>query len=341
MTESSFRLSRRDDYYLFGFAGLFLWTSFSLGLYLFLGGRHFLQAFVEKCLAQCSAIMTLSFSAMDGMRLSLSLGLFVLFLVSVAKSLSDVRRVRKFTRSLHKMEISPRFGRLLKECSLQSDRVFLFPSWLGFACTAGLFSPKIYVSTHLFDSLSDEEIKAVLRHEQCHTQRRDPLRGMLIGLFAQFFLFIPQAAGLLHRVKRDLELIADAHYLAFSPSPDALASALVKVRRDNLARSRIMTGFAEEDFLEERLNRLLNLKTGTAATTRTSRRTLNQMAAGLVLAFSLAFLILPLGNAFSKAAPWHCRHTSHESCCPSGGGGGTHTHCRSELGGTTKHSNYR
>ena len=115
MTESSFRLSRRDDYYLFGFVGLFLWTSFSLWLYLFLGGRHFLQAFVEKCLAQCSAIMTLSFSVMDGVRLSLSLGLFVLFLVSLAKSLSDVRHVRKFTRSLHKIEISPRFGRLLKE----------------------------------------------------------------------------------------------------------------------------------------------------------------------------------------------------------------------------------
>jgi len=341
MTESSFRLSRRDDYYLFGFVGLFLWTSFSLWFYLFLGGRHFLQAFVEKCLAQCSALMTLSFSAMDGVRLSLSLGLFVLLLVSLAKSLSDVRHVRKFTRSLHKMEIPPRFGRLLKECGLQSDRVFLFPSWLGFACTAGLFSPNIYVSTNLFDSLSDEEVKAVLRHEQCHAQRRDPLRGMLIGLFARFFFFIPQAARLLHGVRRDLELIADSHYLAFSPSPDTLASALVKVRRDNLARTRIMTGFAEEDFLEERLNRLLNLKTGSAATAWTSRRTLSQMATGLVLAISLAFLILPVGSAFPKVAPWVCRHTSHESCCPSGGGGGTHAHCRSELGGTAKTSNYR
>jgi len=341
MTESSFRLSRRDDYYLFGFVGLFLWTSFSLWFYLFLGGRHFLQAFVEKCLAQCSALMTLSFSAMDGVRLSLSLGLFVLLLVSLAKSLSDVRHVRKFTRSLHKMEIPPRFGRLLKECGLQSDRVFLFPSWLGFACTAGLFSPNIYVSTNLFDSLSDEEVKAVLRHEQCHAQRRDPLRGMLIGLFARFFFFIPQAARLLHGVRRDLELIADSHYLAFSPSPDTLASALVKVRRDNLARTRIMTGFAEEDFLEERLNRLLNLKTGSAATAWTSRRTLSQMATGLVLAISLAFLILPVGNAFPKVAPWVCRHTSHESCCPSGGGGGTHAHCRSELGGTARTSNYR
>jgi len=341
MNESIIRLSRRDDLYLLGFAGLFFWISSSTWLYLFLGGRHFFRALVEKCLAQCSALMTLSFSATDGIRLSLSLGLFLLFLIALTETLSDVRRVRKFIRSLHKTEITPRFGRLLKECGLRSDRVFLFLSWLSFACTAGLFSPKIYVSTHLFDSLSDVEVKAVLRHEQCHSKRRDPLRGMLIGLFRRFFFFVPQALRLLHGVKRDLELVADAHCLAYSHSPDTLASALVKVRRDNLARARIMTRFAEEDFLEERLNRLLNLKIGTAVTARTTRGNLSQMAAGLVLAFSLVFLILPAGNAFPKAAPWHCHHANHESCCPSGEGGGTQAHCLSEIGGTARTGNYR
>jgi len=329
MNDSIFRQSRRDDFYLFGFAGLFLWTSFFLWLYLFLAVRQFFGAFIEKCLAQCPLPMTLDLSAADGVRLSLVVGLFVLLSMASTRSLSEVRRIRKLTRSLLKMEVTPRFDRLLKECGLRSDRVFLFPSQLSFACTAGLFYPKIYVSTHLFDSLSDEEVKAVLRHEQGHVQRRDPLRGMLIGLFARFFFFIPQAVRLLQKVKRDSELVADAHCLAFSHSPDTLASALVKVRRDNLAPPRIITGFTGEDYLEERLNRILNLKTGTAATARTSRWTLSQMAAGLVLAFSLALLAIPVGNSFPKAAPWNCHHTNHEPCCPSGGAGGAHAHCRS------------
>jgi hypothetical protein len=239
------------------------------------------------------------------------------------------------------MEITPRFGRLLTECGLRPDRAFLFPSWLSFACTAGLFSPKMFVSTHLFDSLSDEEFKAVLRHEQGHAQSKDPLRGMLIGLFSRFFFFIPPAIRLLQRAKRDLELVADAHCLAFSHSPVNLASALVKARRDNQVRTRVMTGFAGEDFLDERLNRILNLKAGPVTAGRTRRRTLSQIAAGLVLAFSLAFLVLPLGNAFPKVSPWLCHHDHHKSCCPSGGGRGAHAHCRSELGGMTRTSNDR
>jgi Zn-dependent protease with chaperone function len=334
-------LSRRINLCLYSFGGYFAVILFLLALYLFLGGRQFLQAFIEKCLAQCSALMTLSFSALGGIRLVLVFGLLGLFSLALAKSLSDVRRVRRFTRSLQTMEMPPRFGRLLKDCGLPPDRAFLFPSWLSFACTAGLFSPRIYVSTRLFDSLGDEEVKAVLQHEQGHAQRKDPLRGMLIGLFSRFFFFIPPARRWLRRAKRDLELVADAHCLAFSHSPDTLASALVKARRDNQVRTRVMTGFAGEDFLDERLNLLLNLKNGSATPGRTRRRTLGQTAAGLALALALAFLILPLGHGFPKASPWVCRHDHHESCCPSGGEAGAHDHCRSELGGMTMGTHYR
>jgi Zn-dependent protease with chaperone function len=339
MTTDTRALSRRINLCLLSFGGYSAVMVSFLAFYFFLGGRHFLQAFVENCLSQCSTLMTLSFSALGGIRLALVLGLLGLFMTALAKSLADVRRVRAFTRSLPMMEM-PRFGRLLKECGLRPERSFLFPSWLSFACTAGLFSPRIYISTRLFDSLGDEEVKAVLRHEQGHAQGKDPLRGMLIGLFSRLFFFIPPAVRLLRRAKRDLELAADAHCLAFSDSPVILASALVKVRRDNQVRTRLMTGFAEEDFLDERLNQLLNLKDA-RRTGRTPRRTLGQMAAGLVLAFSLAILVLPLGNAFPKASPWVCHHVEHDSCCPSGGGGGVHAHCRTEPKGAAGHSHFQ
>jgi len=340
MNENIARLSRRDDLCLFGFVGLFLWILLSVGLDLFLGGRQFVQAFLEKCLAQCSALMTLSFSAAEGVRFILTLCLFALSSLAMVAGLSDVRGVRKFTRSLPKMEIPSRLCGLIRECGLRPDRVVLFPSWLSFACTAGLFSPRIFVSTQLFDSLGDEEVKAVLRHEQSHAQRKDPLRGMLIGLLTRFLFFIPPAVQQLRRVKRDLELVADSHCLAFSPSPDILASALVKMRRENLVKTRAITGFAGEDFLEERLHRLLNLEPRTPVGPRIRAGVLARMTAGFVLALSIAFLVFPTGEAFPKSSPWVCRHSSHEACCPPGGDGTFHAHCRSESASLTMNSHH-
>jgi len=320
-------LSRRDNFALFGFSGFALWVLFLLTHYLFLAWRHFLHAFIEKCQAQCSALMTLAFSTVDGVKLTLVLGLLVLFLLALAKSLSEVRRVSEFSLSLKRMDVSPRFGRLLKESGLGPDRVFLFPSALSFACTAGLFLPKIFISTHLVDSLSDEEVKAVLRHEQSHLRRKDPLRGLLIGFFAHFFFFIPMASRLLQSLRRDAELIADDRALAFSHSPVVLASALVKVKRDSLARAKMTTGFMGGDILGVRLSRILDTKLEDDVLG--SRRTLSRMVASLVLALSLVLLVIPTERAFPKAAPWHCHHTNHEACCPSGRLGADHILCRS------------
>ena len=320
-------LSRRENFYLFGLGGFLLSVLFCLVFYLFLAMRYFLHAFIEKCLAQCSSLMTLAFSKVDGVWLSLVLGLLMLFLMALAISMSEVWRVRKFSRSLKRVAVSPRIGRLLRESGLLPDRVLLFPSALSFACTAGLFLPKIFISTHLVDSLSDEEVKAVLRHEQSHLRRRDPLRGVLIGFFAHFFFFIPTATKLLQSLRRDSELIADDHALSFSHSPAVLASALVKVRRDNLARAHVATGFTGGDILGERLSRILGIRF--EKDVLGSRRTLSRTVAGLILVFSFVFLVLPTGRAFPKAAPWHCHHADHETCCPSGGAGGAHAHGRS------------
>jgi len=321
------KLSRRENFYLFGVSGFLSWVLFCLVFYLFLAMRYFLYAFIEKCLSQCSSLMTLAFSTADGVRLSVVLGLLVLFLIALAISMSEVWRVRKFSRSLKRVAVSPRLGRLLRESGLPPDRVFLFPSALSFACTAGLFLPKIFISAHLVDSLSDEEVKAVLRHEQSHLRRRDPLRGVLIGFFAHFFFFIPMATRLLQGLKRDSELIADDHALSFSHSPAVLASALVKVRRDSLVRAKALTGFTDGDLLGVRLNRILGIKLENDVLG--SRRTLRPAVACLILVFSFVFLVLPTEGTFPKAAPWHCHHANHEACCPSGGAGGAHAHCRS------------
>ena len=320
-------LSKRQDAYLLGFLGFSLFVFFSLAFDLFLAGRDVFHLLIEKCLEKCASLMPFAVTAFYGVKSFLLFALPVLLVFAVAKSLSQALRVRAFSRSLIGVRIPPRLKKLLTESDLKPDQVFLFPSRLRFACTAGLISPKIFISTQLVESLRDEEVKAVLRHEQSHLRRRDPLRGVLTSFFAQFFFFLPLARKLLKDSRKDAELIADHHALTLSCSPASLASALVKVRRENLAVAKGLDRFAGDDFLDERLSRILNLKIENDVHTR--RPALSRFMASLVLASFLTLFVFPSGKGFPKTVPWHCGHTDHASCCPPERAGGHHSLCRS------------
>lgn len=329
MSAGSESLAKRHGLYLLGFGGLFSLIFVLLASRIFQTGTYLFRAFLEKCLAICSRLMTLGFSALDGVELFAVLALTGLLLFALARSLSQARKVRAFSRSLKRVGISPRLHRLLRESALSLQEVFLFPSRLSFACTAGLFSPRIFVSTNLVESLSDEEVKAVLRHEQSHLKRRDPLRGVIIFFFGQFFIFLPRARQLLKGLRRDSELIADRHALLVASSPADLASALIKTRRRNLVVAENLPGFAGDDLLSERLSRILNVDFGAESVVHSRRFSPGRIVAGLVLALSLAALVLPAGKGFLKTTPWRCPHTGPASCCATDAPGGHHSHCRS------------
>ncbi len=59
------------------------------------------------------------------------------------------------------------------------------------AFCAGLFRPRVYVTTALARRLGADELEAVLLHEAEHARRRDPLRRALSRGFAQGFFFLP------------------------------------------------------------------------------------------------------------------------------------------------------
>jgi beta-lactamase regulating signal transducer with metallopeptidase domain len=98
----------------------------------------------------------------------------------------------------------------------------------------GFFSPRILISTGLVRSLSVRELRAVLRHEQYHMVRRDPLRLVLASALADVFFYLPLLKTLRLRHAITLELSADDSVLAREPV-SALAGALLKSIRSTYA----------------------------------------------------------------------------------------------------------
>ena len=322
------RLTRRHNLYLLGLAVAFLSILPFLGSRIFQTGTFLLDAFLEKCLAKCSSLMSLGISAVDGLEVFAVLASAGLLLVALVRSISEARRARAFSCSLREVETPPRLHRLLEELALSPQLVVVFSSRLSFACTAGLLHPRVFVSTGLIESLSDEELKAVLRHEQSHLDRRDPIRSIVMLFLSKFFFFLPLVSRLLDSLRRDSELIADRHALALASSPADLASALIKTKSRNLVVAQGLARFWGDDLLGERLSRILNADVRARKVVHARRFSPVRLAAGALLALSVSLLVIPAGAGFLRKSPWTCPHTDHASCCPPAAPGSQCSHCR-------------
>lgn len=105
-------------------------------------------------------------------------------------------------------------------------RVLDDPRPLAFC--GGLLRPRACVSTGALAILRLDELRAVLAHEHHHADRRDPLRGLLLGVMTDALFFLPVLRALGERSRTVAELRADAAAVA-ATGGDArgLASALV------------------------------------------------------------------------------------------------------------------
>ena len=97
------------------------------------------------------------------------------------------------------------------------------------ACTAGPIVPRIFVGTGLITSLDEDELRAVLLHEQAHRVRLDPLRAG-IAAAARWVtpsrLHRPEVASHIEALR---EIRADRDALRRGASRSALAASLLKV----------------------------------------------------------------------------------------------------------------
>lgn len=96
----------------------------------------------------------------------------------------------------------------------------------------GTFRPKMFIAKQIFDTLSDEEFAAAIRHEVGHLAEHDNLKRTLMRVCRDLLVF-PMGKKLERAWAENAEIAADEYAAKAGGNPVAinLASALVKIAR--------------------------------------------------------------------------------------------------------------
>lgn len=148
------------------------------------------------------------------------LGLALVAVIVIAIALrAAVRQRRSYRRLLDRLEI---LGQLSARSAVH---VIADPRPQAFC--AGYLRPSVYISQTALDLLSEDELDAVIAHEQHHRLARDPLRLACGRILAQALFFVPALRPLFTRYADLAELNADGAAVRASGGPAPLASALL------------------------------------------------------------------------------------------------------------------
>ena len=143
--------------------------------------------------------------------------------------LGSVVTARALTGAVREVQASRRFQRLLAQSeprSLHGALLIADPQPRAFC--AGLFRPRVYVSTGAIAILDEAALSAVLAHERHHARRRDPLRLAAGRVLARALFFLPELADLVERQQALAELSADESAVNVAPANrSALARAML------------------------------------------------------------------------------------------------------------------
>lgn len=192
------------------------------------------------------------------------------------------------------------------------------------AFTAGPWlRPRVYLSEALFvgeDSLSTEEVVAVLAHEAAHVRRRDPMRFLGLHLMARALFWVPALRAIAEDIADEAEIIADDAASAVT-GPLTVASALVKLGAWKAPESSLtVVTFLRRDLLDRRVRRLVGEEyrpqgrlTGAAV-----------FVAAIVLTVSTLSGVVDVHDL--PSAPGH--PLSHQHCEHDGMFAGGHLFCR-------------
>lgn len=162
-----------------------------------------------------------------------ALGFLGLVIAGTLAGLWSLGRQWLATRRLHarieELRLAPR-STLLEAAGRVgvTGRVDLLNAAEPFSFTYGLAKPRIAVSRGLADSLSDEELDAVLEHERYHVRNLDPLKLFVARMLAPTLFFVPVLRELRSRYVAARELAADRRVLRHQ-GRRPLAGALYKV----------------------------------------------------------------------------------------------------------------
>lgn len=96
------------------------------------------------------------------------------------------------------------------------------------ALVVGAIRPRIYIGESLLDALTDEELMAVVYHEDHHCRVLAPLRAAGLSAWLPMFGRFERVRRLVGARLADLEAFADADAIQRGSTPQTIARALLK-----------------------------------------------------------------------------------------------------------------
>lgn len=115
----------------------------------------------------------------------------------------------------------------------------------------GIWNVRLMMTTGLAQILDEEELQAVIAHEEAHALRRDNLTSWWLLLTGLFMFFSPVAVIAIQRIGRDAELACDGDAVDKTKRPLALASAIIKTARHTLRADWNSRGFKVTGWLSQ------------------------------------------------------------------------------------------
>jgi Zn-dependent protease with chaperone function len=188
---------------------------------------------------------------------ALDLMLLLTVIASIAGGLGILREWRRLR--LLSRTISQRSSHIVSEVNRECPVVVVNDD-TPFAFCYGLLRPRICYSTGLGQLLTNEELQAVLLHEELHARRRDPLKVFIARVLAAMVFFLPLSRDVRDRYLVWLEVSADQEVIR-QLGIAALAQALVKLLQPKPALD-LEAAISRINPTEERIKHLINPGTG-------------------------------------------------------------------------------
>ena len=260
--------------------------------FILLFGLLLLTVVTTKTLHSCGgSIVCFQVCNFSAYKIPIWMGLLVVvsgIIFSSIRVLVDLCKLQKFLKQLSILDSPP----ACFSASFPINRILVFQNEVVcWAFSAGLFRPKIYLSTGLIQLMTVEEIQAILKHEEYHCRQFDPLRNLIINFLSDSMFFLPACRRLQRNFQISSEKAADQFAICYGSSPLELSKALIKLfRARNQVQKFIFVSFSQGN-LVDRIETLINNDTEIKSNTNNSTDTESKFTFSLALSFVFAVSI--------------------------------------------------
>jgi beta-lactamase regulating signal transducer with metallopeptidase domain len=168
----------------------------------------------------------------------ISCGYLLVFLLLGIRLVNGFRQVKFFaTQGLGKVDVQWRlFVQRNAEILQIKQRVNVFSSqYVQSPLTMGFWKPIILLPVASLNSLSTQQVEAILLHELAHIRRHDYLVNIFVQIAEICLFFNPFMRLLLKQIRQERENSCDDYVLQFQYNAKDYAKALLTIEKNNAA----------------------------------------------------------------------------------------------------------